>query len=130
MTRSSPSAPLDTPRQNHRLRFELIFGSLLLAFGLFALPGLVYWVGSALLGPYGKDAGVGTFYGDFFGDLASGVIRAWALALGPLVVVAVVRLLFLRRPLARSDDDDVAPRQSAPRPSADTRRVEPRVSLD
>jgi hypothetical protein len=127
MTRSSS---VENPPQNHRLRFELIAGSILLAFGLFVLPGLVYWVGSTLLGEYGQDAGVGTFYGDFFGDLATGVLRAWALALGPLVIVEVVRLLFLRRPGGKSPDEDAAsPQVVAPR-DAHGRRVEPRVSLD
>ncbi len=31
-------------------RFELIFASLWLAFGLFVLPALIFWAGSVLLG--------------------------------------------------------------------------------
>lgn len=127
MTRS-PS--VENPPQSHRLRFELIAGSILLAFGLFVLPGLVYWVGSSLLGEYGPDAGVGTFYGEFFGDLATGVVRAWTLALGPLVIVLVLRLLFLRRPGEKSPDSDAAVPQAVARRDVDGRRVEPRVSLD
>ena len=121
-------------KPQHRLRFELIFGSLWLAAGLFAMPALVYWVGASLLGPYADGAGIGTFYGNFFGDLASGSIRAWTLALGPLVLVYLLRLVFLRRPEpAASDDEDAAPRQPASKAAAgrpDRRRVEPRVSLD
>ncbi len=124
------SSSVETPPRPHRLRFALIAGSLLLAIGLFVLPGLVYWVGNALLGPYGKDAGVGTFYGDFFGDLASGVVRAWALALGPLVLMGLLRLLFLRRPGTSPSDSDAASPQVAVRRDPDARRVEPRVSLD
>lgn len=126
MTRSSSAEN----SSHHRLRFELIAGSILLAFGLFVLPALVYWVGSTLLGPYGKDAGMGTFYGDFFGDLATGAIRAWALALGPLVIVGIVRLLFLRRTDSAPPDVHAAPPQNRQRRDADARRVEPRVSLD
>lgn len=129
MTHSStPPAP-DTPSHPNRLRFELIVGSILLAFGLFVLPGLVFWVGSTLLGPYGKEAGIGTFYGNFFGDLASGVGRVWALALGPLIIIELIRLLFLRRS-APTTHDDGAPPQRTPRSVTDSRRVEPRVSLD
>ncbi len=115
---------------NHRLRFELIVGSVLLALGLFALPGLIFWVGTLLLGPYGQNTGVGTFYGDFYGDLASGVGRAWALALGPLVVVSLVRLLFVKRRADGADAEQEAP-AAVPQPSSqDHRRVEPRVSLE
>ena len=84
--------PETRPRAPHRLRLELILGSVLLALGLFAVPAIVYWVGIKLLGPYGDgaDVGLGTFYADFFGDLASGTGRAWSLALGPLVLVSLV----------------------------------------
>lgn len=127
MTRHS-----DTPTQSHRLRFELITASLLLAFGLFVLPALVFWVGGALLGPYGADKplGLGAFYGDFYGGLASGVMRTWALALGPLVVISLIRLLFLRRRDEADHEPVAAPPQAAPRAPVDPRRVEPRVSLD
>lgn len=117
---------------NHRLRFELILASILLGFGLFVLPGLIYWVGTLLLGPYGESAGLGPFYADFYGDLASGVVRAWALTMGPLIVISLIRLLFLKRPVDQPDGD-AAPAVAAPpqRPSkADQRRVEPRVSMD
>ena len=114
---------------NHRLRFELIVGSVLLGFGLFALPGLIFWVGSLLLGPYGQGVGVGTFYGDFYGDLASGVGRTWALALGPLVLISVIRLLFAKRKPEGTDAGTELP-VAAPQPAPDQRRVEPRVSWE
>jgi hypothetical protein len=115
---------------NQRLRFELIVGSVLLGFGLFALPGLIFWVGSLLLGPYGQNAGVGTFYGDFYGDLASGVGRAWALALGPLVVISLVRLLFVKKRPEGADAEGQAP-AAPPQPVVhEHRRVEPRVSME
>jgi hypothetical protein len=129
MTHSSSQPTPDILLHQHRLRFELIVGSILLAFGLFALPALVFWVGGTLLGPYGKDAGIGTFYADFFGDLASGVGRAWALALGPLIVIGLIRVLFLRRS-APTAHDDAAPPQRPARSATDSRRVEPRVSMD
>lgn len=128
----------ESPPARSRLRFELIVASLLLAFALFILPALIFWVGISILGPYGngEGAGMGTFYGDFYGDLATGSIRAWSLVAGPLLIVSLVRLLFLRR------HDDLDPPPDAPRPTnppprprsqssgQDGRRVEPRVSLD
>ena len=109
--------------------------SLLLGAGLFALPALVFWVGASLLGPYGigSGGGIGTFYGDFYADLASGSSRAWALAVGPLIVVALVRLIFLRRPAEHADPmdkGDTAPPQKRSASTADGRRIEPRVTLD
>jgi len=127
----STTAPTASPT-THRLRFELIIGSVLLALGLFAVPAVVYLVGIKLLGPYGESAGLGTFYVDFFADLASGTGRAWSLALGPLVAISLVRLLFLKRPTVdqEGDEESAAPRRaSAPR-TAGNRRKEPSVNLD
>lgn len=122
--------------EHSRLRFELIAASVLLAFGLFVLPALIFWVGRTLLGPYGEGqgAGLGTFYGDLFGDLAAGSVRAWAVAVGPLVLISLLRLIFLRKridsePAGTDEDRPSPPRQKHPTP-ADPRRVEPRVSLD
>ena len=117
---------------NHRLRLELIVASVLLAFGLFALPGLIYWVGTLMLGAYAENAGPGTFYADFFGDLASGVVRAWALATGPLIVISLLRVLFLKRDADRPEEEAPEPVAATPQrsPKLDQRRVEPRVSMD
>ena len=109
-----------------RLRFELIFASLWLAFGLFILPALIYTVGVMLLGPYGETQGMGSFYADFFGDLVEPSARVWTIALGPLVLVSGLRLLFLDmgRRHEESEPDDRPP------PTRESRRVEPRVSSD
>ena len=82
----------------------------------------------------GQGAGLGTFYGDLFGDLAAGSVRAWAVAVGPLVLISLLRLIFLRKridsePAGTDEDRPSPPRQKHPTP-ADPRRVEPRVSLD
>ncbi len=118
-------------RANRRARFEIVLASILLAFGLFILPALIYIVGTLLLGPYGEKAGLGRFYADFFGDLIEPSGRAWALALGPFVLVSVLRLLFLdvRRPAADEDEPSAAPPQGA-EPAREHARVEPRVSLE
>jgi len=124
----------DTASENHRLRFELIFASVWLALGFFLLPALIFWVGIASLGPYGEGqgAGMGTFYGDFYADLAGGEGRAWSLALGPLVLISVLRAIFINvRP--KADADSTTAEQSAPRSpakTADPRRVEPRIGTE
>lgn len=116
----------DASAPSHRIRFELIFGSVWLAVGLFLLPAVIFWVGIAMLGPYGEGqgAGMGTFYGDFYGDLAQGEARTWALALGPLVVVSLIRACFIG---TRPKPAAPAPQPPPPAKSADARRLEPRV---
>jgi len=114
-----------------RLRFEAIFASIWLAIGLFALPAAIFGVGGALLGPYGENAGLGRFYGDFFGDLAEPSVRAWAIALGPLALISILRLVFAgagRGPESPpvAHDSSVPPRRSPEEP----RRVEPRIGAE
>jgi hypothetical protein len=116
-------------RYRRRVRFELIFASIWLAVGLFAVPATIFAVGGALLGPYGDNGGLGRFYGDFFGDLAEPSVRAWAIALSPLVLVSLLRLVFAgagRGPteLPASPDRPVASRRAA----EEARRVEPSVT--
>jgi hypothetical protein len=113
-------------RRARRLRFELIFASLGLAFGLFLLPALIYWVGAALLGPYGEKAGLSTFYVDFYGDLADGSGRAWILALGPVALVYVLRAIFIgvRPKNVEAVDTDEAPYEPR-RPAPPPRREQP-----
>ncbi len=137
-------APSEEQRRQRRVRFELIFASLWLAFGLFMLPALIFWVGSALLGAYGENAGLSTFYVDFFGDLADTSGRAWAIALGPVLLIYLLRAIFIgvkdepeasekleeraaptsppRRPVARAPVKKEPKRASTARP-----RVEPRM---
>ncbi|MFC4313094.1 hypothetical protein ACFPN2_28700 [Steroidobacter flavus] len=136
----------DEQRRTHRLRFELIFGSLWLALGLFLLPALIYWVGTAALGPYGAPtqgagAGLSAFYSDFFADLADGAGRAWTIAVGPLLLIYAMRAIFIgvktdkveRQPL---DEDEPPPPRRAPapkeakRPAGRPARVEPRMGSD
>lgn len=124
-------------RRGSRVRFELIFASLWLAFGLFLLPALIFWVGNALLDAYGENAGLSTFYIDFFGDLADGSGRAWTLALGPLLLIYLLRAIFIgvkSEPTARADVEDETPPRHAPpkkepakRASTRAARVEPRI---
>jgi hypothetical protein len=118
-------------RYRRRARFELIFTSIWLAVGLLLLPAAIFAVGGSLLGPYGDNGGLGRFYGDFFGDLAEPSARAWALALGPLALISVLRLIFAGvgggpQPPQAAPDRPAEPRRGA----EEARRVEPRVSPD
>jgi hypothetical protein len=118
-------------RYRRRARFELIFASIWLAVGQFVLPAAIFTVGGALLGPYDEDGGLGRFYGDFLGDLVEPSIRAWALALGPLVLISGLRLIFAGagrgpEPSQPAPDQPAAARRGHEEP----RRVEPRVSTE
>ncbi|MBM0106401.1 hypothetical protein JM946_16840 [Steroidobacter sp. S1-65] len=139
-------APSDEARRQRRVRFEVIFASLWLAFGLFVLPALIFWVGSALLGAYGENAGLSTFYVDFYGDLADASGRAWIIALGPLLLIYLLRAIFIGvkdEPSARRDVEEEAspspPRRAAPkaaprnepkRTPTPRARVEPRIGRE
>lgn len=63
-----------------------------LLFGAAILPFLVYYTGMATLGPY-ANGGAGRFFADFYADLGRLRRSAWALLLGPVVLVSVWRIL-------------------------------------
>lgn len=63
-----------------------------LGFGAAVLPFLVYYTGTATLGPY-ANGGPGRFLADFYADLGRLRGSAWALLLGPAALVAVWRVL-------------------------------------
>lgn len=125
MSTTDDTAP--EPTRRNRLRFELTFASAWIGFGLLVLPALIFWVGQLMLGPYGDGdgAGLGTFYLDYFAALAEPSGRAWALLLGPLATIYLLRLIFRRPSKATAED---AP--ADPPPRAAPRRVEPRLGSD
>lgn len=114
-----------------RVRTELIIGSLWLAVGLFVVPALIYWVGTSALGPYGDKATLSDFYGAFFADLASGAPRAWLIALGPLLLISLVRVLYIgvgaKAPVDKASDDDEPSAKPVRNVAPVRKRVEPRV---
>ena len=63
-----------------------------LAFGAVVLPFLVYYTGTAILGPYAP-GGPWSFLQQFFSDLARLRAAAWTLLLGPATVVLLWRVL-------------------------------------
>lgn len=114
--------------ERNRLRFELILASLWLAVGLFVMPALIFGVGIALLGPYGDGKGLGTFYADFFAGLAEPSGRAWLIALGPLILICLLRAVFFGG--WKQPDEDPAPRKAPRRAPVERSRVEPRVGSE
>lgn len=80
-----------------RARRELILYTIALACGLFLMPLLIWTVGNRLLGPYvhGQDpkASPLALFADYFAGLGHGYLAFWTVALGPVVLLAVVRLL-------------------------------------
>ncbi len=118
-------------RYRSRARFELIFASIWLAVGLFAVPATIFAVGGALLGPYGDNSRLGRFYGDFFADLAEPSVRAWTIALTPLVLISLLRLTFAGTGRGPAEPPASPERPAAPRrASEEARRVEPSISTD
>ena len=128
MNASPDQAASPNPRRNNRLRFEVIFASLWLAFGLFVLPGLIFAVGVPLLGPYAGNGGLGSFYANYFRDLAEPSGRTWSLVLGPLFLISILRAIFVG--VGRPDPDTASQHESSARSAGETVRVEPRIGLD
>lgn len=89
----SLSLPLQTAlRVPIPIRRELIVLAAALLFGLVAAPLLVWLAGSRTLGPY-AGGGVGSFLAAFYRSLASGSFAYWMVAVGPYLIVLVVRAL-------------------------------------
>jgi hypothetical protein len=86
---AAPAAPALTVRG----RRELMILVILLAFGLFIVPLLIWVVGRGVLGPF-ADGGPFELLVDFFNGLRTGSLVYWAVALGPYLMVMVLRGLW------------------------------------
>ena len=106
MSSSSPLEDSQSPRGwRERLRALsrrqriLILYAVALLFGLLGVPFLIWLAGNRVLGPYthGQNLHAGPFalLADFFTGLAHGSAVFWAVALGPAVIILLLRL-FLR----------------------------------
>jgi hypothetical protein len=71
---------------------------ILIGFGLFVMPFLVYLVGRLTLGP--SEAGLSGFLKTLYGSFVTLRPTAWALLLGPYLLFWALRLA--SRPLRRS----------------------------
>ncbi len=64
--------------------------------GLLVVPLLTWVVGSRILGPYSRGSEVHNsplaLLADFFAGLAHGYLVFWTVALGPVVLLALIRL--------------------------------------
>lgn len=74
------------------LRRELLVLGAALAFGVLAVPPLLWVAGPRALGPY-AGGGVTAIVANFFRGLASGSIACWLVALGPYLVLMLLRAL-------------------------------------
>lgn len=82
------------------VRRELLIFGIAMAVGLFVVPFLIWVVGNRILGPYthtlDPSAGTGAtrLLADFFTGLGHGSAIFWCVALGPYVLLTLVRLLY------------------------------------
>jgi len=105
---TTPSAnglePLETRvraslmRAQTRARRELIIFGIAFGCGLLLMPVLIWMVGNRMLGPYthGQNLRAGPFalLGDFFIGLFHGSLVFWLVALGPALLLLIVRVLY------------------------------------
>ena len=73
-----------------RARRELTILVILLAFGFFIVPLLIWAVGRGVLGPY-TDGGPFALLVDFFNGLKTGSAVYWCVAFGPYLLVMLMR---------------------------------------
>lgn len=73
-------------------RRELVWLAVAVFTGLVLVPAAAYFTGLRLLGPYSQ-GGLVNFFGAFIADLLRVRLHAWTLVLGPVLVIAVWRLL-------------------------------------
>jgi len=95
-----PDSAARTPDPLAVVRRELIILGIALACGFIAVPLLIWVVGNRILGPYihTQDPTAGTgpmrLMADFFGGLTHGSIIFWCVAIGPYVLLTLIRFLY------------------------------------
>ncbi len=87
-----------------RSRVVAVVSHLLCGLGLF--PVLVFTVGEAVVGPYQGTAGLASFLGSIYGDLAGFQFGAWLLVSTPSLIVGIwYGVLKLQRLLLNADSE-------------------------
>ena len=77
-------------RRTRGVQRELLTLALCLAVGLLVMPILIWFVGSAQLGPY-ANGGIGALLGDYYLALIKDSLAYWLVALGPYAAVWLLR---------------------------------------
>jgi hypothetical protein len=89
-TRRSWSATSPWMREGAFIGFALLLGFIL-------MPLLIWLVGNRVLGPYthgtNTHAGPGALMNDYFTALGAGSVAYWLVALGPLVILYLLRFM-------------------------------------
>ncbi len=89
---SFSALPRDIAGSLASLRRELLILAGALAFGVVLIPPLLWLGGARALGPY-AGGGIGSIVANFFRGLASGSLGFWIVAVGPYLVVTILRAL-------------------------------------
>ena len=61
----------------------------LLAFCLFGVPTIVYWVGGLLAGPYEGERGILGMMATIYGDALTGHLSALVLLFAPVILIGI-----------------------------------------
>jgi hypothetical protein len=89
----SPISPRQAAQLKERVGRELLILVCALAFGLLAMPPLLWFAGRRAFGPY-AGGGVEALAQNFFQGLAHGSFAFWVVGLAPYCIVLLARGLF------------------------------------
>jgi len=95
MNEATTSQAENPPVTKSPLAQELIWTLASLLTGLLVLPAMIYAIGGRMFGVYkgvNSSTGLAAFYADYAHDIAAAHLPACTLAIGPLLLVYLVRL--------------------------------------
>jgi len=89
----SPTPVRESTDLKDKVGREVLILVCALAFGLLAMPPLLWFAGRRALGPY-ADGGVEALAQNFFQGLEKGSFAFWVVGLAPYLIVLLMRALF------------------------------------
>jgi hypothetical protein len=121
-----------------RLQRELMFIGVAVVFGFVVMPAIIFALGTGVMGKYAGGNSVISLYTNFYKALGQGWLSFWIVALGPFVLISLLRLLIAMLFGGSADEADTEtrapPKRRAPQVSDETRapptRRAPQLSDD
>jgi hypothetical protein len=92
MLKTGSQKVMNQPPLNVRRELSIVL--ITICCSAIVLPGLIFAVGSRIFGPYGSTEGIVSIYQTILHDLPEPRLAAWIIAVGPALVIVLLRLIF------------------------------------